>query len=305
MSRGADRYIFKAPISRIGVRPRRRPIDQAHVANLAVSFQEIGQRTPISLNLVGPDEPARDEFTYWLNAGGHRLGAAKLLQWADLDAILEDDDALTARIAEVDENLIRRDYTALERAQALAARLEAWGARYPERIVLGDDGNARAKRGRPVKMGHGAPITAPSSMGFADDAAAKVNLSIDTVKRALAIYRGIPAGLQAALAGTPIASNPGLLRQLAALGDADEQAKVAELLIAGRTKNVAAARAIAAGNTPVSERPETPTDETVKAFRKLWASATPGARATILEELAGRPKLPGRWTLVLKDQAGE
>lgn len=290
MSEAAPRYIFRPPISRIGVRPGRRPIDAGHVANLAVSFGEVGQRTPISLNLVADDDPARDRFTYWLNAGGHRLEAAKLLGWTELDAILDDDDALSAKIAEVDENLIRRNLNALEEAQALSVRQEAWAAKYPDRATTDEQGAVRAKRGRPTKLRHGAAI---STMGFAADAAEATGLSKRTVERALAVYRGIPAGLQAQLLGTPVASNPGLLRQLAGMGDKDEQAKVAGVLVKGDAKTVAAAMAIAAGNAPAAPVP-TPVDASLKAFRKVWADATPAARAAILHDLAGR-SLPSGW----------
>lgn len=278
------RSIVSIPLSRIGVKPGRRPIDREHVANLAVSFGEIGQRTPISISLVAPDDPQRDDYTYWLNAGGHRFEAAILRGWSDIDAILEDDDALTARIAEVDENLIRRDYTELERAMALAARLEAWSARHPDRAVQSEDGHVHAKRGRPKKMAHGAPI---STMGFAEDAAKAGGFSTDTVKRALAVYRGIPAGLQERLLGTGIAANPGALRQLANIADKDEQLRVADVLLDGKAKKVSDAIAIAAGNAPLSAV-QTPVDDQVKALRKAWAAATPSARAAWLRELSDK-----------------
>ncbi len=42
--------------------------------------------------------------------------------------------------------------------------------------------------------------------------------------------------------------------------------------------------------------PQTPVDETVKAFRALWGKASPSARAAILNDLAGR-KLPAGYSL--------
>lgn len=295
MADAISRYIFRAPISRIGVKPGRRHIDAPHVAALQVSFAEIGQRSPISLILVAPDDPARDAYTYWLNAGCHRLHAARGLDWADIDATLDDDDALSAKIAEVDENLIRRDLNALERPQATHARLEAWAARYPERVLTAEDKPTKAKRGRPQKLRHGAAISAPVTMGFAADTAAATGFTRRTIERDLAIYRDIPASLQAKLAGSPIAESAALLRQLAALGDPDEKAKVAEVLLQGQTRNFTAARAIASGNTP-SKAVRTPTDDRVKALLKLWGTSTPSEQDAFLLELSGRVQR-GRWKI--------
>ena len=296
MATRGGRTAIQVRVARVWVPPGRRPLDQAHVDNLGVSMEEIGQRTPIGVLELGEDHPQYPAFAYQLNAGGHRLAAHIQRGWPVIDAVIDDDDALVAKLAEVDENLIRRDLNALELAQALAARLEAWAARYPERATVDDAGNTRAKVGRPSKLAHGAPISDQSArMGFAADASGKVGISADTVKRALAVYRGIPAGLQAKMAGTPVASNPGVLRQLAAFGDAAEQAKVAEILISGKTKSVSDARIYAAGNVP-SKGPKTPTDVTVKAFQKVWGAATPTGRAAILHDLFGR-SLPKGYVL--------
>lgn len=291
MASGASRTIVQLPIARIRVGPGRRPIDEAHVANLMVSIGDVGLRQAIGVRRLDDESPARPEFSYDLGAGGHRLEAHRRLGRKVIDAVIEDDDDHTAKIAEVDENLIRRDLNALERAQALAARLEAWSAQNPDRAVVGE-GGAKPKRGRPTKMPHGAAI---STMGFAEETAAKAGLSRDTIERDLAIYRGIPAGLQAQLLGTHIAANPGLLRQLAAMGDKGEQAGVAAHLIDGTAKTVADGMALVAGNTP-SKAVQTPVDASVKAFRKVWADATPSGRAAILNDLAGRP-LPKGWSV--------
>lgn len=291
-------FLFRVPLSRIGIRPGRRPIDAAHVANLEVSFQEIGQRTPIGLNLVAPDDPARDLYTYWLNAGGHRLTAARNLGWADMDAILDDDDALTARIAEVDENLLHRGYTALERAQALNARLEAWAARHPERVTAIGTG-AAPKRGRPKNSGTAPEFGGvPAIMGFTAEAAAKSGLSEETVRRDLAVYRGIPASLQGQLAGTAIASNPGALRQLATIGGGEELEKVVAALLDGRAKTVSEARTIASGKPPITS-PKGKVDRLADA-QALWRRMTASERRGFLDFIA--PQLPAGWTLS-EDQA--
>ncbi|MFN3582576.1 ParB/RepB/Spo0J family partition protein [Phenylobacterium sp.] len=292
MGLGASRTIVQLPVARIWVPPGRRPIDEAHAHNLAVSYAEIGQRQAIEVRVLCDNHAQRPAYGWELTIGGHRLRAAEIRGWRAIDAVVVDENDLDAAIAEADENLIRRDLNALERAQALASRLSAWAARYPDRALTDEDG-ARPKRGRPKKMPQDAAISAPSTMGFAEEAAAASNLSRDTVERALAIYRGIPAGLQAKLAESPLADNEALLRQLANLPDKEEQAAAAEVLLAGRTKNISDALAIAAGREPVKPA-QTPVDQAVKDFRKLWGGLSPSAKAAILHDLAGRP-LPKGW----------
>lgn len=290
----ASRSTTQLPISRIRVKPGRRPLDPAHVANMKASFIEIGQRQPISVRPVPDSDPERANYAYELVAGGHRLEAGRQLNWRVIDGIVEDEPELDARIAEVDENLVRRDYTALERVQAVAARMEAFAAKHPDRVTVDEVGQTRAKPGRPKKLPHGDGVS-PRAMGFAQDAAQSVGLSVPTIERDLAVYRGIPAGLQAQLLGTAIGSNPGLLRQLANVADKDEQARVAELLLSGQAKSVPDAMAIAAGNTPATQAPVA-SDETLKAFRKLWAGATPSDREAVLHWLSGK-KLPGGYAV--------
>ncbi|MEW5687196.1 MAG: ParB/RepB/Spo0J family partition protein [Pseudomonadota bacterium] len=298
----ASRSITQLLVSKIRIPAGRRAIDPAHVANLAVSFEEIGQRHAIGVRPIPDTDPERATYTYELVSGAHRLSTAALLGWRVIDGVIENESALDSTIAQADENLLHRPNDALERAQAVNARLEAWAAKHPERVSVDEGGALRVRRGRPAKlphgaavsgkMGHGDPFNA-CGMGFAEETAKAAGLSLPTIKRDLAVYRGLSASLQDRLLGTEIAANPGLLRQLADMADKDEQAKVADVLLTGRTKNLSEAMAIAAGNEPVKPV-QTPADEAVKAFRKLWGAASPSAREAILADMAGRA-LPKGW----------
>lgn len=279
------------PVDSIVVGKRLRALDEARVANYAVSMSENGFFGSI---LVRPIPPNELGVRYELVFGAHRLAAWKRTGHATIPAhvrALTDDEALQI---EIDENLVRQDLTPLERAEHLAARYEVWSRRFPDRV---DTGKAAPKRGRPGNSVNLTDFTAgaPQTMGFTTDTAAEVGLSKSTVERAFRVMQGVPADLRAKLHGTPLAKNDGLLRQLAALGDKAEQAKVADVLLRGETKNVSDARAIAAGNAPAA-KVQTPVDETLKAFRALWGKASPSARAAILNELAGR-SLPKGWSI--------
>lgn len=280
------------PVGAIVMGRRKRPIEPAAVANLKVSISESGWFGSI---LVRPIPGEEGEQLYALVAGAHRLTAMRELGRSRIAATirpLSDDEA---EQIEIDENLVRRNLTPLERAEMVADRLQVWRRRFPERVA-DEDGAARPKRGRPGnsdKMSQFPGV--PETMGFAEGTAQELGLNRKTVNRALAVA-SLPSDLRAQLRGTWIAKNEGALRQLAALGEPVEQAAVAQLLIEGKTKNVSDARAIAAGNTPSKAR-QTEPDQAVKAFRAVWKAATPSARAAILHELAGL-KLPAGFTVV-------
>ncbi|MDZ4376172.1 MAG: hypothetical protein U1C74_32725, partial [Phenylobacterium sp.] len=93
---------------------------------------------------------------------------------------------------------------------------------------------------------------------------------------------------------TPLAHDTRALRQLAAQPP-ERRAQVIEAITSGKAADVSAAVTIAMGGQPVTPV-QTPVDQSVKAFRKVWADATPSARAAILADLAGR-SLPKGWTV--------
>lgn len=281
------------PIPSIVVGPRLRAVDAATVANLKVSIEESGWFGSILVRPIPAEEGAA---LYQLVAGAHRLAAMRGLGRSVIAAAirpLSDDEA---EQIEIDENLVRRGLDPLERAEMVAARFGVWRRRFPDRVAL-VDGTAKPKRGRPANSARFAEFTggAPETMGFTLQTAADVGLSKRTVEAAWSVVSGIPADLRFRLRGTPVAKNEGLLRQLAAMSDKAEQVRVAEVLIAGQTRNLSDAMAIAAGNAPV-KGPQTPVDASVMAFRKVWKDATPSGRAAILHDLAGR-SLPKGWTV--------
>ncbi len=285
------------PLDLIDVPPRLRPVEAAAVANMAVAIQESGFTSTI---LVRPQSGEEDTTRYELVAGAHRLAAMRQLGRPTIPAtvrILTDDEALQV---EIDENLVRRDLTPLERAEMLEARFSVWARRFPH-LVAGDEGGARPKRGRPsnsVKMTEflgGAPAT----MGFAEGTAAELGLSKSTVERAWRTVSGVPAPLRQRLRGTWVAKSEGALRQLAGVADAKLQAKTADVLLSGKTKSVADALAYASGSAPAKPA-ATPVSELQAAFDKLWKAASASERAAVIESLATR-QLPGGWALIPSD----
>ncbi len=295
MTRGEDAAAWIAlPVGSIIVGPRLWPVDPAHVANLKVAISETRWHGAILVRpLVDGDELGP---RYQLVAGAHRLQAMKELGRPTIPCMirpLSDDEALQI---EIDENLVRRGVTPLERCEMISRRFEVWARRFPDRVVT-DAEQAAPKRGRPSNSAKFAEFQngVPDTMGFTAETAADVGLSKRTVEAAWTTVRGLPQGLRDQLRGSWIAKNEGVLRQLAGLSTPEEKAAVIDVLLGGQTKNVSDARALAAGNTP-SRPAQTPVDETLKAFRKVWGAASPSARAAILHDLAGR-SLPKGWVV--------
>lgn len=274
-------------ISLIDDGARLRPVDPAAVNDLAVSIAEGGLAHPITVR------PRGDRFE--LVVGAHRLAAYRQLGQTTIPAQIRALTDLEARQLEIDENLIRSGLTALDRMTFLAERIEVWAERNPDKVVL-DASLPFKRRGRPPK--HFAKLAkidgyVPALMGFVDETSRDTGLAKRTVYLALQAMNALPAPVRARLQGTWMAKNDAVLRQLAGIGEAAEQAKVIDILLAGQTKNVAEARALAAGVTP---RPKTASDTVQRDFEKAWKGATPGQRDALLHWLSGQP-LPKGWTV--------
>lgn len=283
------------PIHLIDASDRLRGVSETAASDLAISIEEAGLVHAVTVRQVASEEGST---RYKLVVGAHRLAAHVKLGRKTIRARVAVLSDIDARQMEVDENLIRADLDPLDFGRFLAERLEIYAERHPEQIVRDTDAPER-RRGRPPKNFvtltkiPGAYVKA--MMGFAEETARDVKLSRRTIYRAVQTWSGLTPELRSRLRGSLLAKNEGLLRQLAALGDKAEQAKVAELLIAGKAKNVPEGLALAAGNQPL-KAVQTPVDEAVKSFRKLWGAASPSAREAILMDLAGR-SLPKGWSV--------
>lgn len=276
---------------------RLRSVNPVAVRDLAVSVAEGVLLHPI---VVRPKDGR-----FQLVVGAHRLAAFRQLGRSLIPAVVRDMTDEQARLLEIDENLIRQGLTALERLTFLGERIEVWAARNPEKVVM-DAAQPVKRRGRPPK--HFAKLAkidgyAPSLMGFVEETARDTGMSRRTIYRAVQALAALPPAIRDRLHGTWIASNDAALRQLAALGDPAEQTAVIDVLLAGQTRNVAAARAIAAGASPEAAT-RTPTREIAAEFRKLWGKATPSQRAEALHWLAGQ-SLPKGWNIVSPGENGD
>jgi ParB family chromosome partitioning protein len=224
----------RIPLDAITVGDRLRAVDPDHVAHIAASIGQIGQQAPI---LVAP---AGADGRHLLLAGAHRLEALRLIGQGTAAALIVDVDALDRRLIEIDENLMRRELSELDRAVFLAERKAIYEQRHPE----ARNGRAPKPLGRYEKkmifqdhLPHGVP-------GFHRDAAAKLGLSASYIRKLLARAR-IEPDQRARLAGSRWADHGPTLDAVARYEDPKERRAVVDALtrLDERARNLAAAEA--------------------------------------------------------------
>ena len=104
---------MKARLTDITVKQGRRAVDESKVRELAQSMSEVG--------LINPITVTQDKT---LITGAHRLAAAKLLGWTEIEANVSELEGLRAELAEIDENLMRNELHYIDRGQAFKRRDE-------------------------------------------------------------------------------------------------------------------------------------------------------------------------------------
>ncbi len=197
------RRTIELPLDLIDVGERLRPIDQAHVEQLAESMDRRGLDTPITVR--EPDAEGRHRLT----AGGHRLAAARKLGWRKIDAFVVPADDDTARLIEIEENLVRHDLSELDRAVFLAK----WKELYTQLT-------AARGRGRPSeKKGANSPQL---MLPFSAAVHQRLRMHPRNVNKAVA-RAGLAPELRAALAGHPAADNGSVLDLLTKLSLDDQR----------------------------------------------------------------------------------
>lgn len=161
---------MQIPIFQINVNEGRREADQDAVQKLADSISKVGLINPITVD---------QEYT--LIAGLHRLEAAKRLGWTEIKCTVSNLSGLLAELAEIDENLVRRDFDCVDEGEQLARRKEIYEMLHPE--------TRRGKRnGQTSKTDTGSVLETKS---FAQDTAEKIGVTPRTVERKVQIAKNL------------------------------------------------------------------------------------------------------------------
>lgn len=211
----------------IAVGGRLRPIKPEYVQSLAASMSERGlispirvRRSPVSANSV------------LLVAGAHRLAAARLLEWTEIDVSFRELTDDEARLDEIDENVFRNELSALDLSASLYERKIVHERLYPEAA------HGKAKKPKTEK---GKVANLSSFASFAKDAARKTGLSERTIQRHVELIKALGPETIAALRSTKLADNAAQLKAVAA-SRPEEREAIVRALAEGRATNVTRAR---------------------------------------------------------------
>ncbi|UTO29288.1 ParB/RepB/Spo0J family partition protein [Bartonella harrusi] len=136
----------------IVVPERIRPVDDEHAKALAQSIAREGLMNPITVRHT----PNAKEGNYTLIAGAHRLRAATLLGFREIDAVVVQADKENAALLEVAENLFRNELSVIDRALFVQTYRELWEKKYGE-IKCGGDGSNQHKS-KKEQLGQVVPI---------------------------------------------------------------------------------------------------------------------------------------------------
>jgi ParB family transcriptional regulator, chromosome partitioning protein len=191
-------------INKVSVGLNRRPLKDHKVTELMESIKANGLLNPVTLdqhlNLV---------------AGLHRLTACKLLGFTEIECkIVDYQNQDQARLAEIDENLIRNELEALERSELWLERdliLERMGLR----AKAGDNQYTRKRKG-------GETVSAPIKTTL--ELARETGYTDRTFQQGKQIARDITPEVKAKIKGTPIAKSPTALLKIARAGKQEPKA---------------------------------------------------------------------------------
>ncbi len=195
-------------INRVNILPNRRPLNDQKVAELMESIKANGLLNPITI-----------DRNFNLVAGLHRLTACKLLGVQKIECcIIACEDKDHARLAEIDENLIRSELDALERSELWLERdqiLERMGLR----AKIGD--NQFTQKG-------GEMISPPPKTTL--ELAKESGYTERSFQYGKQIAKNIAPEVKELIKGTPVATSTSALLKVARAGSQERQeAEQAEL----------------------------------------------------------------------------
>ncbi|MBF2000626.1 MAG: ParB N-terminal domain-containing protein [Synechococcales cyanobacterium C42_A2020_086] len=198
-------------INQVKIHTNRRPLKDQKVAELMESIKTSGLLNPITL-----------DQNFNLIAGLHRLTACKLLGFDQIECnIVTCDNQDYARLAEIDENLIRNELEALERAELWLERDQIL-----ERMGL------RAKAGDNQYTQRGGEMNSPP-LKTTLELAKEIGYTERTFQQGKQIASQIAPKVKEAIRGTPVAKSPSALLRVARAGSKErKQAEIAEQIAA-------------------------------------------------------------------------
>lgn len=261
--------VVTVSLDKIRIADRLRAVDPDWVAALARSMAVNGLQHPVEI--AKPDRKGQAE----LIAGAHRIEAARSLGWTEIAAIVFTGGKLQRRLREIDENLYRRELSALDRAAHLAERKRIYETLFPQ-----------TRKG--AQGGRGGLRNETDKLSFSKSTAEKLGLSEKSIERAVRRYGLIAPAVRARIAGTWLAEKGVELDTLTRLGP-ERQMKAVALVLDGKAPTIAAADRILEG---VREPAGSPTEAAFQKLLTAWRRADQAARQAFLAHLRETGQLP-------------
>lgn len=235
---------------------RLRPASEAGVEALVTTITELGIiKDAIHVRRVGRGDTAK----LVLIAGGHRLAAAKRLEWDEIPArVWADITDNDARFMEIDDNLAGKSLDPLDQAEFIAARKAVYEAEHPE-----------AKRGNAGAQARWDASANLAVASFVAVTAEATGLSERNIQRRAMIGEKLTKRQIAALRSAPQKIKGGELEALAKMKDDEDRNEVITLFVSGNAKSIGDAWATVSGGQ--STKPDAPL---MSALRKAWTRAS-------------------------------
>lgn len=209
-------------ISEIKINSGRRDVKPDDVKDLAKSISEVGLLNPITITA--------DKT---LIAGCHRLEAAKLLGWTEIECTVCDMNGLLAELAEIDENFVRVNLSPIEFGDLLLRRKEIYEELHPETKA----GVSQAL-GMNTAVGNDVECKLHStSKSFVDDTAEKLGVNPSTLKRQIQTAKNLTPEAKTIIKNSDTNISKTNALKLSRL-EPEQQEQAATQLVAGTIKSV-------------------------------------------------------------------
>ena len=205
---------MRIKISDIKINPGRREAESKAVEELAKSISAVGLMNPVTLDQNNT-----------LIAGLHRLEAAKLLGWTEIECTAMGMDDVQAELAEIDENIVRTRLNRQELCEQLLRRKEIYETLHPET-------RHGMRNGQTAKNANLATLETKS---FAEDTAEKTGMSKRAVSRLLQIANNLTGDARRIVEAHNMTQDTAL--KLSRLQH-DEQVEAASILAEGTMQSV-------------------------------------------------------------------
>lgn len=213
---------MKIHVDEIQIKAGRRELNTDHVRELAASIKELGLLNPVTVDKENV-----------LIAGLHRLEAVKLLEWPEVECTVSSLEGLQAELAEIDENFVRNDLSAVEYGEMLLRRKEIYETLHPETKATYEGGKFRGNQYQNVV----ADKMSATTKSFVQDTSEKLGVDPRTVRRQIQTAKNLTPETKKIIKGADTKITKKAAQKLSRL-EPEQQKEAAALLAARKIKSV-------------------------------------------------------------------